>query len=78
MQTIQLSVQDSAYGNLMQFLGTFKNDEIKVLSDERPIIKDARFLKNQKELHETLRKIDSGETTLMSFEEFEERLNNCI
>jgi hypothetical protein len=78
MQTIQLSVQDSVYNNLMQFLGTFKNDEIKVISNEQTIIKDARFLKHQKELQETIRRMDAGEAKYCTIEELEATLDKTI
>ena len=43
MHTIQISVQDSAYSHFINFLGTFKNNEIKVLSDEKLRLQDPVF-----------------------------------
>lgn len=78
MHTIQISVHDSVYSSFINFIDTFKNDEIKVLSDERPIKKDDIFLKNQKELHETLRRMDAGESKYHTIEELESILDNTI
>jgi hypothetical protein len=78
MHTVQLNVQDSAYNHFMKFLGTFKNNEINLISDIKPDFQNPTFLKNKAELHETLRRIEAGEATLLTQEEFEDRLNNCI
>lgn len=78
MHTIQISVQDSVYSHFINFLGTFKNNEIKVLSDEKLRLQDPVFLKNQKELQDTLARIEAGEATLITMEELEATLDKTI
>jgi hypothetical protein len=78
MHNLQISVHDSAYPSFKKFLGTFKKNEVKVISEEITDKNDPIFLKHQKELHETLKRIESGEAKLLSQEEFEESLNRII
>jgi hypothetical protein len=82
MHRITLNVLDSVYDEFKQYFSKFKKNEIETISEEFAAeITDKNhpiFLKNRVELHETLRKIDSGETTLISMEEFEASLDKII
>ena len=78
MPTVTLNVKDSVYKDFLNVLKDFKKSEIKLISVEITDKKHPIFLKNQKELHETFRKIDSGETTLIGMEEFEASLDKII
>jgi uncharacterized protein YpiB (UPF0302 family) len=78
MHTIQLNIQDSVYANFMKFVGTFKNHEIEVLSEQNIDKKSPKFLKVQKELQDTLGRIERGESKLLTQAEFEESLNKII
>ncbi len=78
MHNLQISVHDSAYPSFKKFLGTFKKNEVKVISEEIIDKNDPIFLKHQKELHETLRRIESGEAKFCSIEELEETLDKTI
>lgn len=78
MHTVQLSIQDSAYQRFMGFINTFKNNEIELISEETIDKKNPIFLKHQKELQETLRKIEAGEGKFITIDELEESLDKII
>ena len=74
MQTLTLQVQDSFVPNLLNFLEQFKNEV--VIQKDKNFEYDPYFYERQKELQQIRADIKSGKSELISFEDFENRVNN--
>ncbi|MDD2697186.1 MAG: hypothetical protein PHF17_00145 [Arcobacteraceae bacterium] len=74
MQTLTLQVQDSFVPNLLNFLEQFKNEV--VIQKDKNLEYDPYFYERQKELQQIRADIKSGKSELISFEDFENRVNN--
>lgn len=74
MQTVTLKVQDGFLPNLIHFLEKFK-DEVQITNDKN-LEYDPYFYERQKELQQIRADIKSGKSELISFEDFENRVNN--
>jgi hypothetical protein len=78
MHTIQLNIHDSVYANFMKYIGTFNNNEVELLSENKIDKTSPAFLKVQKELQDTLDRIERGEGIFHSIEEVEASLDKII
>jgi len=74
MQTLTLQVQDSFVPNLLNFLEQFKNEV--VIQKDKNLEYDPYFYERQKELQQIRADIKNGKSELISFEDFENRVNN--
>ena len=74
MQTITLQVQDSFIPNLLNFLNQFQDKVI--IKKDKNLELDPFFYERQKQLQQDLKDIESGKSILISFEEFENNINN--
>ena len=73
MQTFTLQVHDSIIPNLLNILSQFK-DKIIIKNDNNVKI-DPYFYERQKYLHKIRQDIKDGKSTLLSFEELENSIN---
>jgi len=74
MQTITLQVQDSFIPNLLNFLNQFQDKVI--IKKDKNLELDPFFYERQKQLQQDLKDIESGKSILISFEEFENNIND--
>jgi hypothetical protein len=72
MTRVHLDIKDAAYERFMNVLKEFKNDEVKIVSD------DSHFEANKLQLNKDLVEIRSGKSTSYSIEEVEESLELII
>ncbi len=79
MHTLQLNIHDSVYDQFIGLLSKFKNNEIKIVSEniDNELI-DHNFLANQRYLQNELDEINSGKAEFISMEEFEEMTNKVL
>ncbi len=73
MQTLTLEVQDKFIPNLLNFLEQFKNEV--VIQKDKNLEYDMFFYERQKELQQIRQNIKSGQNKLISFDDFENRIN---
>ena len=73
MQILTLQVHDSILSNLLTALSQFK-DKVIVKNDNN-IKLDPYFSERQKYLHKIRKNIKDGKSTLLSFEELENNIN---
>ena len=73
MQTLTLKVQDEFIPNLLNFLEQFKNEV--VIQKDKNLEYDIYFYERQKELQQIRENIKNDKNRLISFDEFENRIN---
>ncbi len=71
MRTIQLKVNDKVYDKIMWLLNKFSKDEVEIVCGND-------FLTNKEYLQKELDEISDGKATLLSQNEFEDRLDQII
>jgi hypothetical protein len=72
MTRVHLDIKDAAYERFMNVLKEFKNDEVKIVSD------DSNFEKSKAYIKEQLDEIDAGKAKFYIQEEFESIMNEEV
>lgn len=72
MNTIQLEIDDSVFGKVMEYLSKYSKNEVKILPEVSQLQKSREFIASE------ILKIDSGEVVLHTQEEFESRIEKVL
>ncbi|RKR08350.1 hypothetical protein C8C83_5588 [Flavobacterium sp. 90] len=72
MKVIRIEFRSDVKERLLEILGCFSSDELKI------IFKDPDFDENKRRLHATYAKLKSGTTKLYTLEEVDEMLEKTI
>jgi predicted RNase H-like nuclease (RuvC/YqgF family) len=75
MQTIILEIEDSCFQNFMSLIESKYKDNIKILKDKNLEL-DPYFYERQKELQKIRNNIKNRKSKLISFSDFENRVDN--
>lgn len=79
MHTLQLNIHDSVYEHFINYLGKFKNNEIKIVSESpEPQFVDHNFSANQKYLKQALEDAENGKNPSYTMEEFEVMMDKVL
>ena len=78
METIKIEFQPNIKDKLMEFLNSFKFDEVHIVEDESYVVKDDAYWEYSKKLHLEAEKIESGESKLYDIDELDAMLDEVI
>ena len=78
METIKIEFQPNIKEKLMEFLNSFKKNDLHIVEEDNTIIKDDAYYEYRNRLHREVEKVKSGESKLHSFDELDEYLDNII
>ena len=78
METIKIEFQPNIKEKLMEFLNSFKKNDLHIVEEDNTIIKDDAYWEYRNRLHSEVEKVKSGESKLHSFDELDEYLDNII
>ena len=78
METIKIEFQSSVKEKLIEFLNSFKSNEVHIIEEENNIIRDEAYWQYRNRLHLEVDKIKSGESKLYDFDELDAMLEKTI
>lgn len=78
METIKIEFQPNVKDKLIEFLNSFKSNEVHIIEEENNIVRDEAYWQYRNRLHLEVDKIKSGESKLRSFDELDDYLDNII
>jgi hypothetical protein len=78
METIKIEFQPNVKEKLIEFLNSFKYNEVHIIEEESNVIRDEAYWQYRNRLHLEVDKIKSGESKLYDFDELDAFLEETI
>jgi hypothetical protein len=79
MHTVQLNIHDSVYDSFLNYVGKFKNNEVKIIEEKRELtLAEKRLLANREYIRKEIEDMDSGKAEFISQEEFEKNMDDIL
>lgn len=79
MHTLQLNIQESVYDSFIQYIGKYKNNEIKIVNESYEMSPaEKKYLANREYIRKEIEDMDSGKSEFVSMEEFESHMDKVL